>query len=162
MNWPQAFLGALIGLLLGSLFVDPLKRLWSGLAQSVWEGRVRQIGGCWDSTYSYLTDDGKPKQRDDTIRLKQRGIYVTGKNEGRTDHSYEMKGRFQHQAILTGTWNSVRPEVTYHGTFQLVVSADGRQMSGKWLGNSNNGTIRTVNGFGREDHKGSSESRYLR
>jgi len=142
MNWPQAFLGAIIGLLLGSLFVDPLKRLWSAIAHSVWEGRVRRIDGFWDSTYSYVSKDGTVVQRNDAIRLKQRGTYVTGKNEGSADHSYEMKGRFNHQAILTGTWKSVRPEVTYHGTFQLVVSADGKEMSGKWLGNSNSGIIR--------------------
>lgn len=55
---------------------------------SVWEGRVQRIDGCWDSTYSYLADEGKLRQRDDAIRLKQRGTYGTGKNEGRTDHSY--------------------------------------------------------------------------
>jgi len=111
-------------------------------AAQVWEGQVRRIDGFWDSTYSYLSKDGKLNQPDDALHLKQRGIYVTGRNEGSTDHRYEMKGRFHHQAILTGTWKSVRPEVTYHGTFQLVVSAGGKEMSGKWLGNSNSGAIR--------------------
>jgi hypothetical protein len=142
MNWPQAFLGAIIGLFLGSLFVDPLKRVWSAVAQTVWEGRVRRIEGCWDSTYSCLSEDGRVIRRDDAIRLKQWGIYVTGKNEGRTDDSYEIKGRLHHQAILTGTWKSVRPEDNYYGTLQLLVSPDGKEMSGKWLGNSKTGVIR--------------------
>jgi hypothetical protein len=142
VNWPQAIVGATLGLLLGSLFIDRLKRLWSGVAQMVWKGKVRRIEGRWDSEYSYLAEDGTVVRHEDAIRLEQHGVYVSGKNEGRTNHEYEMKGRFHDQAILTGAWRSVRPEVTYHGAFQLVVSADGTKMSGKWLGNSNSGGIR--------------------
>lgn len=134
---------ALVGLVAGSLLADPLKRAWSAIAQLIWEGRVRRIQGLWDSTYSDVSDKGKPVQHKDAIRLTQFGVYISGKNEGRTDQSYEMKGHFPHQTLITGTWKSVRPEVTYHGTFQLVVAADGKTMSGKWLGNSNSGNIRS-------------------
>lgn len=51
VNWLQAFAGAVLGLLLGSLVADSLKRLWSLVAQVFWEGRVPQVEGAWDSTY---------------------------------------------------------------------------------------------------------------
>jgi hypothetical protein len=53
-----------------------------------------------------------------------------------------MRGKFRNETIFSGVWKSTRPEVTYHGAFQLVVSADGRAMNGRWLGLSNSGSIR--------------------
>jgi hypothetical protein len=81
-------------------------------------------------------------QYQDVVRLTQWGTYISGKNEGNTDHSYKIKGQFRQQGIVSGTWQSVRQEDTYHGTFQLLVSVDGKRMIGKWLGNSNSGGIR--------------------
>jgi len=141
INWLQAIVGAVFGLFLGSLFSDPLKNIWSALAQALSNRQVRKIAGRWDSTYWY-EDNGQKMEHQDVIRLNQRGVYVSGKNEGRTDHEYEMTGQFRSETFLSGVWKSVKPEVTYHGTFQLEVSAHGKSMQGKWLGLSKRHGIR--------------------
>lgn len=142
VNWLQALAGATLGLLLGSLLSDPLKRVWSALGQALTNRSVRRIEGHWESVYWYLDDQGQKREHHDAIHLIQRGVYVVGKNEGPTDHRYQMEGIFRDQAVLSGTWKSQRPDSTYHGTFQVVVNADGRKMKGKWLGLANNGSIR--------------------
>lgn len=137
INFAQAFVGAILGLLLGSLLSDTLKKIWSSIGQIITIRKVRRIAGFWRTNYWYFNENGEKIEHSDTIRLTQRGIYVFGENEGDSDHEYEMQGQFQNEIVITGKWKSSKPEVVYHGAFQLVATANGRRMAGRWLGLTN-------------------------
>lgn len=146
VNWAQAFIGALAGTaVVGPLLGDPMKRCWSALADAVFSLQIRNISGKWLTHYWYIAEDGSKNEKNDAVLLKQSGRYVRGKNEGRSDHIYTVNGWLRNNVVLTGTWKSCKNEAVFEGAFQLLVSADGRSMSGKWVGLSNSkpGTVRS-------------------
>ncbi len=134
INWFQAAAGALLGLFAGTLFSDLLKNGLAEIYVRVLRPAARPISGDWNTKYWYDTPTGARVERSDRIRLRQLGRRAWGRNEGTSDHRYRMKGQIRNDSFLTGTWDSVKNGVTFHGTFQLWITHDGREMNGKWLG----------------------------
>jgi hypothetical protein len=141
MSWLQALLDGVVGLVIGTVLAEPFRHGWSSTTQLVWRGRGRPISGRWRTKYWNNNSASERVEHYDIVHLEQWGIYISGWNDGDTDHHYKLEGRFRQPGIVSGTWRSVRQESSYHGTFQLQVSVDGKTMRGCWSGNSNSGRI---------------------
>ncbi len=142
INWAQACAGAVIGLVLGSLLADPLKRVWSTSVHLLVDRTARRLGARWQTKWWYTDATGRSVETEDAITLRQFGVLLTGHNEGTGKWRYNVSGRLTDDIYFTGTWKTTRPGETYHGTFQLVVAANGDSMKGKWLGLSTNAGVR--------------------
>lgn len=136
-NITNMLVGGVVSLVFGVLFSDLLKTILSAAWGKLLEPMSRSLSDVWDTEYWYIDDDGVQKMHKDRFRLRQYGSYVKGRNEGQTDHSYLVSGRLENNTILTGTWKSKHPQVTYNGTFQMIVAHDGNSIKGKWLGFDN-------------------------
>lgn len=97
--------------------------------------------GLWQSRYSYYSS-GRDEHLhgDHTIRLHQTGGRIVGVNAPGDQQSRLALELSVVGAIATGTWTERTSPVgyyrgaVYHGAIQLVVSPQGRSMTGRWLG----------------------------
>lgn len=58
-------------------------------------------------------------------------------------HEFRLRGRIHDGSIVSGEWIDVNRGYTYHGVFQFRVETHTRTLTGRWLGFSRNGPIRS-------------------
>ena len=138
MDWKAILISALgsaiAAIVLATLIGDSLIRWRSRLVVKFANRDVREVAGIWSTTYWYTEPTRGRVERKDQVRLTQYGSYISGVSEGDDQFPYHLEGKLRGESILSGTWKSRQPHMTYHGTFLLIVSLDGTRMSGRWLG----------------------------
>ncbi|MFK4085559.1 hypothetical protein ACI2LF_15705 [Kribbella sp. NPDC020789] len=99
------------------------------------------LAGLWLSRYSYYSS-GRDEELhgEHTVRLRHVGRRIVGTNEPAEGESRLKLELSLSGAIATGTWaertsaDGYYRGAAYHGTIQLIVSPQGRSMTGQWLG----------------------------
>jgi predicted DNA-binding ribbon-helix-helix protein len=99
------------------------------------------LSGLWASRYAYHSSGrGQDLFGEHEVRLRHHGGRVTGHNRAADGESRLRLDLSLTGAIATGTWTERTSRggyyrgAVYHGTLQLIVSPQGRSMSGRWLG----------------------------
>ncbi|WP_132207565.1 XRE family transcriptional regulator [Kribbella steppae] len=130
---------------LAELYQCSVADLVADLADFRWTDSAHAAGGnltgSWVSRYTYYSSGrGEELHGEHTVRLRHSGGRILGTNDpgelgSRLTLDLSLSG-----AIATGTWTERTSSVgyyrgaVYHGTIQLVVSPQGRSMTGRWLG----------------------------
>jgi hypothetical protein len=154
INWNEIIFTSFIGVILTYVLNKPIMYILSSLKLKIFSfsnQEIRNISGNWETTYWYINQNGEKIVHEDILNLKQYGLNIIGKNikdksfielpiEKKpriSRHEYRMEGMLRNGIFYTGTWKSLKENVTYHGAFQLLISHSGNKISGKWLGLDN-------------------------
>ena len=132
----------LFGVILTVVLNEPLRAGMARIAAGVVPRSPRNLTGYWRLEYEF-TLKGARKREIQIIEIRSVFGAVTGRTVFSQFHSYEVRGRLRQEFYFTGTWHSVLPGQAYHGSFQLILQADGSALTGKWLGFSEK--LRVVN-----------------
>lgn len=112
---------------------DPIYRLLSRLSPGSIRSPIRKLNGTWASTYQYLSH-GESLTGEQRMRLRQIGPYIRGSYIGGSGpHRHRVRGRIR-DVYLTGFWENTARGANHHGAFQLIISPDGHEMTGRWIG----------------------------
>lgn len=113
-------------------------------------GSVANLIGIWRSEYTYH-NSGRNQDVESIhyVRLYPKDGGLIMETIPEVNHSY-MVARFSlDENIATCSWQqTTSPEgdyggIIYHGAGQLIISDDGKQMSGKWVGFGRNMEVKT-------------------
>jgi len=97
------------------------------------------LSGLWDQTWS-VTSRRYPKQNGDRVTLVQYGTTIISTHTA-GNRTYLVEGTIEGQ-FVTGTWRDTQGGVAYHGTFQLAISPNEEAMEGKWVGFSEDNSVK--------------------
>lgn len=141
----EFFLGVCASLLAAALF-PTISEIGGGLLAKVFgwlpvQGKTNLSKCTWHSTWHVQSARFPSSQvTDKAVKVRQFGnrVFVKFKNESL---EFLAKGVIDSGRYLTGTWQD-KTEGGYHGAFQLIIDPVSRDMSGKWIGYSTNGTVK--------------------
>ncbi len=99
------------------------------------------LSGLWISTHWYpnATDDAG-KACTHQMQAHQRGDKLVLESVAEPDKSHMTINLVIDRNLATGSWNETSlpggeyEGITYSGAMQLIISEDGRQMGGQWVG----------------------------
>lgn len=124
-----AVISSTIGLFLGST----LEYLAARTIGSIWHGGEYDVRGRWKSTYTYRSR-GSSHVGEQIMQFYQVGHSVYAKNTGGSSpHRHFLKLKID-GAFLTGSWRNTARNANHYGVVQLRITADGIEMTGKWVG----------------------------
>jgi hypothetical protein len=97
--------------------------------------------GIWKSSYHYPSSGrGQELEGHHFVRLHQKDNHLVFESAAETSTSYLIIRLSIEDNIATGSWQEQTEQdgyykgAVYYGAIQLVVSEDGKKMSGKWVG----------------------------
>ena len=140
-----AVLGAFLSVILGVIFSEPLKNLFSPFLAKLGQ-KKDGINGVWEATFEYPTNTGKELYTE-LIEIKSVLGQIIGRiiphknNHSRlvtvaTKKPVRLRGELRDNLFFTGTWLHPLDRQHYHGAFHLLVSMSGNEMEGIWIGYS--------------------------
>jgi hypothetical protein len=145
-----AVIGAVIGVILTALFLDPIQavfvRLLGGLSPA--SGRRRSVQGTWFAYYEIWTAKSGPvapntaldESRIERISLKQIGSTVIGKNV-KESRDYFLRLKARDETILTGVWTDNSDGRYHYGACQLCYEYGGHHLIGVFVGRDRNNDV---------------------
>lgn len=90
------------------------------------------LTGIWRQNWQV---DGRAElvHPDPTLKLEQFGKSLVGHftYDGRP---YKLRARIENNTFISGIWFDQAAGQTYHGTFQLRIEVDQKEVNGKWIG----------------------------
>ncbi len=99
------------------------------------------LSGRWTSRYTYLSSShGQGLESEHSVIFEQRGTQCTGQSVEDQTESRLSLGLTLDQNIATGIWEEHTSPAghyhgaVFHGAIQLIISEDGRHMTGQWVG----------------------------
>lgn len=97
--------------------------------------------GIWKSSYSYPSSGrGKEFEGHHFVRAHKKDNHLVFESAAETSSSYLIIRLSVEDHIATGSWQEqTEPDgyykgAVYYGAIQMVVSDDGKEMKGKWVG----------------------------
>ena len=98
------------------------------------------VSGAWESTW-YVESDRFPKRVTcSRCVIRQLGSrFYSRFSVGSVD--FFAVGKIEDDRYLTGTWRD-KTEGGYHGSFQLIIDPNSRDMAGLWIGFSTSGVVK--------------------
>lgn len=98
------------------------------------------VRGKWTSTWHVQSGRFPPQVTCSDVKVKQLGrrFYARFKVGNVNFHAY---GNIDSGRYVTGFWKD-DTQGGYHGSFQLIIDPDSRDMTGLWIGYSMSGTIK--------------------
>ncbi|HXB26843.1 MAG TPA: nucleotide-binding protein [Gemmatimonadaceae bacterium] len=105
------------------------------------DGTTVSLSGNWHQMWAVESGNYPPKN-ESTAELRQLGNRVDAawETDGRV---FIVNGEIQRGDMLTGTWSDRERGPAYFGAFQLKIDPKCRRMTGKWVGFSQSGEIKT-------------------
>lgn len=120
-------------LVIGIALEPILTRVFNVIVFWIFNSRNRVLGKTWRTTWSFKEPDKKGSYTD-IVDLKQIGPYIRARGKD-LEHDYEIRAKLLKTGYIDGTWKDIRKETDWHGCLQLLISPDGHEMVGKWVGN---------------------------
>lgn len=97
--------------------------------------------GIWKSLYRYPSDErGEEFEGQHYMRLHRKNNRLIFESAAETSSSYLMIRLSINDHVATGSWqeetdpNGYYKGAVYYGALQMILSDDGREMKGKWIG----------------------------
>ena len=111
---------------------------------------TNKFSGIWRSDYTYhSTDRDEDLLSQHYVRMFPKGNELIVESVPEVNESY-MLARFSVDSnVATGSWQEVTdPQgdykgTIYHGAAQLIISEDGKSLTGKWVGFGKNMEVKT-------------------
>lgn len=104
--------------------------------------RKIRLSGEWMQVWVVDGSTNFPNENESSVIFGQFGKKVYG--EARHDKSnFTINGTIDRDLFVTGLWEDVSDGNNYKGSFQLYIHKYATHMTGKWVGYSENNTIRT-------------------
>ena len=140
-----AILGAILSVIFGVIFSDPLKYIFTPLLARLGQ-KKDGINGIWLATFEYPTQTGIDLYPE-VIELSTFLGQIVGriipheKNHPRLvsaapNKPIRLRGELRDNLFFTGTWLQPLDRQHYHGAFHLLVRMTGDEMEGTWIGYS--------------------------
>ena len=103
------------------------------------------FSGVWQSKYTFHSSSQDAELVNyQYVRILQEGDTIVVESIPEANESYIIARFNVDGRVVTGVWqdtalpDSYHKGVTYHGVGQLILSEDGKSMTGKWLGHGKN------------------------
>lgn len=100
------------------------------------------FSGVWRSTYGFVSNSrgGIKCESEFFVTIHKKGEQLIVESLPNKEESYLLLRLTLDGRVATGTWSEQTSPTgyyegaTYYGALQLVLSEDGKQLAGKWLG----------------------------
>jgi hypothetical protein len=149
------FLGFLVGVpasMIASWFMGPFLTTFCGFHSVKCLNWLRRIfkndefyDQDWTQTWEVTSESFPPKNLSE-LKIYKFLHLISGDASQTTNsgaqYSFRIIGKISNSNIITGRWTDPS-SAGYHGAFQMIISPTREQITGKWVGYSREGFIKT-------------------
>lgn len=130
--------GAIFAVIFKIILQEPVSEFLARSLKGRFVKQKRGISGVWECCYRYPSKGNYHYERQ-LMKIKQSGSKIYGENITFESHDHIITGDIKDSLFLTGRWKNITEGDIWVGTYQFVLSTNGNEMAGKWLGfNSEN------------------------